>query len=74
MLIAEMTLYYKEQGKSLYEALIELYNRIGFFKEDLVSIELQGKEGQEKIAKCIRFFKKCTALTEINGVKVSNKA
>ena len=47
MLIAEMTLYYKEQGKSLYEALIELYNRIGFFREDLISIELQGKEGQE---------------------------
>ena len=72
MLIAEMTLYYKEQGKSLYEALIELYNRIGFFKEDLISIELQGKEGQEKIGKCLDSLRS-TALTEVDGVKIATK-
>ncbi len=53
MLICEMTLYYKEQGKSLYDALIDLYEKYGYFKENLVSIELKGKEGQEKIASCI---------------------
>ncbi|MGL4850086.1 MAG: phospho-sugar mutase [Clostridium sp.] len=53
MLIAEMTLYYKEKGLSLAEGLNNLYNKFGFFKEDLVSIELKGKEGQEQIAKCI---------------------
>ncbi|WP_297634139.1 phospho-sugar mutase [uncultured Clostridium sp.] len=53
MLIAEMTLYYKEKGLSLAEALNNLYNKFGFFKEDLVSIELKGKEGQEQIAACI---------------------
>ena len=72
MLIAEMTLYYKEQGKSLYEALIELYNRIGFFKEDLISIELQGKEGQEKISNCLDSLRS-TALTEVDGVKIATK-
>ena len=72
MLIAEMTLYYKEQGKSLYEALIELYNRIGFFKEDLISIELKGKEGQEKISKCLDLLRE-TALTEVDGVKVATR-
>ena len=72
MLIAEMTLYYKEQGKSLYEALIELYNRIGFFKEDLISIELKGKEGQEKISKCLDLLRE-TALTEVEGVKVATR-
>ena len=41
MLIAEMTLFYKEQGKTLYEGLIDLYNRIGFFKEDLIPDEFQ---------------------------------
>ena len=44
MLIAEMTLFYKQQGKSLYDGLIDLYNKYGFFKEGLVSIELKGKE------------------------------
>lgn len=53
MLVCEMCLYYKEQGKSLYDALIDLYEKYGYFKETLVSLELKGKEGQEKIANCI---------------------
>ena len=72
MLIAEMTLYYKEQGMSLYEALIKLYEKYGFFREDLVSIELTGKEGQEKIAACIDALRNST-ISEVNGVKVSTK-
>lgn len=69
MLIAEMTLYYKEQGKTLYDGLIELYEKYGYFKEHLVSIELQGKEGQEKIIKCIDGLRSET-LTTLNGVNV----
>ena len=49
MLICEMTLYYKSKGLSLYEALVDLYSKYGYYKEDLVSLELQGKEGQEKL-------------------------
>lgn len=52
-LISEMALYYKEKGLTLYEALIELYERFGYTQEKLISIELVGKEGQEKISKCI---------------------
>lgn len=69
MLIAEMTLYYKEQGMSLYEALIKLYEKHGFFKEELISIELKGKEGQEKIAACLDSLRK-EQLKEVNNVKV----
>ena len=72
MLIAEMTLFYKQQGKSLYDGLIDLYNKYGFFKEGLVSIELKGKEGQEKIAKCIDELRN-SLLPEVNGVKVATK-
>ena len=72
MLIAEMTLYYKEKGMSLYDALIELYKDFGFFKEDLISIELKGKEGQEKIAQCIDSLRN-SSLVEIDGIKVNNK-
>lgn len=49
-LICEMALYYKNKGMSLYEALTELYNKYGYYKEDLKSILLEGKEGTEKIA------------------------
>ncbi len=72
MLISEMTLYYKEKGLSLAEGLNELYKKFGFFKEELVSIELKGKEGQEKIASCIESLRK-TEITEIAGAKVKIK-
>ena len=69
MLVCEMALYYKEQGKSLYEALIELYEKYGYSKELLVSVELKGKEGQEKISACIEGLRK-DPINEIDGVKV----
>ncbi|WP_143314431.1 phospho-sugar mutase [Clostridium sp. HBUAS56017] len=72
MLIAEMTLYYKEEGMSLYEALIKLYKKHGFFKEELVSLELAGKEGAEKIATCIDGLRSST-LNEVDRVKVVTK-
>lgn len=72
MLIAEMTLYYKEQGMSLYEALIKLYEKYGFYKETLIPIELEGKEGQEKIASCIDALRN-SSIESVDGVKVSTK-
>lgn len=72
MLIAEMTLYYKEQGMSLYEALIKLYEKYGFYKETLISIELEGKEGQEKIASCIDDLRN-SSIESVDGVKISTK-
>lgn len=69
MLVCEMCLHYKEQGKSLYDALIELYDKYGYFKETLVSLELKGKEGQEKIASCIEALRH-NPINEVNGVKI----
>ncbi|GAB7387947.1 phosphoglucomutase [Bacillaceae bacterium] len=50
LLAAEMVAYYKKQGRTLYEKLLDIFDKYGFYKEDLVSITLKGKEGQEKIA------------------------
>lgn len=69
MLVCEMCLYYKEQGKSLYDALIELYEKYGYFKENLVSLELKGKEGQEKIASCIEALRDAP-INEVDKVKI----
>ena len=69
-LVCEMTLYYKDKGLSLYDAFIELGKKYGFYQENLVSIELQGKEGQEKISKCLDELRK-NPVTEVNGVKVA---
>jgi len=69
MLICEMTLYYKNKGMSLYEALMNLYEKYGFYKENLFSIELKGKEGQEKIEKAIQYLRHSMS-SSIGAVKI----
>lgn len=49
MLICEMALYYKTKGMNLFDAMQKLYEEYGYFTEKLISIELSGKAGQEKI-------------------------
>ncbi|QXE18510.1 phospho-sugar mutase [Clostridium sp. 001] len=56
-LICEMTLYYKTKGMSLYEALLNLYKKYGFYKEKLISVELKGREGHEKIEKILQYMR-----------------
>lgn len=57
MLICEMGLYYKSLNKSLYDAMIDIQEQYGAYKEDLVSLKLEGKEGQEKIKSAINAFR-----------------
>lgn len=47
--IAEMAAYYKNQGKTLYDALIDLYLQHGYYKEKLISLTKKGKAGAEEI-------------------------
>jgi len=49
MLIAEMFAWYKSKGLTLYDALINIYEKYGYAKEALDSFTLAGKEGLEKI-------------------------
>ncbi len=48
-MIAEMTAYYKQQGSSLYEALLGIYAEYGLYKEELISLTKKGKRGAEEI-------------------------
>lgn len=68
-MICEMTLYYKNKGLSLYEGFINLCEKYGYYKEKLISIELKGKEGQEKISSCIEYLRS-NEIKEIDGVMV----
>jgi phosphoglucomutase len=49
MLISEMAAYYKSLGMTLYEGLEALWQQYGFYKESLKSLQMEGKEGMEKI-------------------------
>lgn len=56
-LICEMTDYYKKQGKTLYQALIDLYEKHGYFIEDVVALTLEGIEGKTKITEIMEKFR-----------------
>ena len=49
MLIAEMALYYREKGLSLYDQLQNIYKKYGYYNEFVVSVTMEGIEGLEKI-------------------------
>ena len=72
MLICEMALYYKSLGKTLYDALREIYEGYGYFKEKLLSLELPGKDGQDKISRCIETLRNSN-MKEINKINIKNK-
>lgn len=49
MLIAEMFLYHKTRGLTPYDALLELFEKYGYYLEGVESFYLEGKEGEDKI-------------------------
>ena len=57
MLIAEMAGYYRKQGKSLLDALEDLYKEYGYYAEDQVSLVLTGVPGQQRIARIMDHFR-----------------
>ncbi|MEH6931036.1 phospho-sugar mutase [Bacillus sp. JJ783] len=53
----EVAAYYKSQGKTLYDGLLEVFKKYGFFREELVSLTLKGKDGAEQIQKMMATFR-----------------
>ena len=69
ILIAEMAAYYYANGKSLYEGLMDLYEKYGYFKEETISLTLSGIEGLSKINNIMSYFRE-NEIIEINNTKV----
>lgn len=49
MALCEAAAYYKTQGKTLWDAMIDMYEKYGYYKDDIKSITLKGIEGLAKI-------------------------
>ncbi len=47
--IAEMAAYFKSEGLSLFDVLVDLYRKYGFYQEKLISLTRKGKAGAEQI-------------------------
>ncbi|WIV12072.1 phospho-sugar mutase [Proteiniborus sp. MB09-C3] len=58
MLICEMAAYYKTKELNLHQALLQLYERFGYYIEELFSINLEGIEGKRKIDSIMDGFRK----------------
>jgi phosphoglucomutase len=56
-MICEMAAYAKNQGKSLFEQLIDIYLKYGFYKESLISITKKGMKGAEEIAEMMTAYR-----------------
>lgn len=68
-ILCEMAAYEKDKGKALYDKLIELYVKYGFYKESLISITKKGMNGQKEIADMMEGYRNNPPAT-INGVEV----
>lgn len=53
-LIAELAAVMKDQGKTLQDALIEMYRTFGYRKEDLISLTKKGPRGADEIQEMMR--------------------
>lgn len=69
MTLCEAAAYYKSQGITLYEQMNHVFEKYGYFKEDLVSVTLKGIEGMEKIKEIMGNFRK-SPVKEAGGLKV----
>lgn len=69
MALCEAAAYYKTQGKTLWDAMVDMYERFGYYKDDIKSITLKGIEGLNKIQEILETLRK-NPPTEVAGYKV----
>ena len=69
MIIAEMATTFKNNGSSIYNEIIKIYEKYGWRLETTVPITKKGKDGLEEIQKIMRSMRAKTH-TEIAGIKV----
>jgi len=69
MLICETAACYKKRGMTLYEGLMSLYEKYGYYKESLTSVTFKGKEGMEEMVSLINALRDKLP-GEVSGIKV----
>lgn len=69
MALCEAAAYYKTKGKTLWDAMIDMYEKYGYYKDDVKSITLKGIEGLAKIQEILEGLRANTP-DEVGGYKV----
>ena len=69
MALCEAAAYYKTEGMTLWDAMVAMYEKYGYYKDDIQSITLKGIEGLEKIQTILENLRK-NPPTQIGTYKV----
>ena len=67
--LCEAAAYYKTKGMSLWDAMVAMYEKYGYYKDSVNSIGLKGIEGQAKIRSIMEAMRTNTP-TEFGGLHV----
>lgn len=73
VVLAELTAYHKKHGRTLAQALEDLYQKFGYFKEKTISITFPGVQGREMMDAIMKQVRKNTP-DEIAGLEVETFA
>ena len=68
-LICEIAAWAKDQGKTLYDLLMDIYAEYGFSKETTINVVKPGKSGADEIKQMMEDFRK-NPPTEVGGSKI----
>lgn len=60
LLLMEMVTYYKNEGKSLYDVLLEIYSKYGYYSEKTLALDFVGIEGAKKIKEILKYYRNNT--------------
>ena len=69
LLACEIAAWCKANGKTMYQYMIEIYQRLGLYQEGLVNIVRKGKEGAEQIKQMMTDFRN-SPVSSLAGAKV----
>ena len=69
VLLCEAAAYYKNKGITMWQQMLNIYTKYGFYKEDSKQITLEGIDGAEKIQKIMSDLRN-NAPEKIGGYKV----
>lgn len=70
MTLCEAAAYYKTKNMTLWDAMLAMYEKYGYYKDDVTSITLKGIEGLAKIQEIMNTLRE-NAPTEIGAYKVT---
>ncbi len=69
LIISEAAVFYKEQGKTLYDVLMEIYDKYGYFADKLISVTKKGMDGAKEIKATMEGLRR-EPLKSIGGMEI----